>query len=287
MINHVITPGEMYDEDIISPLLDRGLFKDVVLDKDGYSIAQHSWIKTPAGEPSIEYRLNRHGFRSDHFKFPDPNAINILVAGDSLTFGEGVPAEYIWGNLLANRIYGKTKRNVSVTNLGVMGGSGRLAVRNIFSYIRNYGKPDFIFLLIPSVTRNIIYNEDLGAFTNFYSHVNKVTSRNKIIKRHTKFAIKEDSMLLTTDYIRMLDDLCNELGIGLRWTSWEEMDYEQLSSLDFDSFVDYPHGYEPGENRLNLPYWHAALDGNHPGTAWNINMARTFFDTIYPCCLKK
>ena len=60
--------------------------------------------------PKFQYRLNSNGFRSDHFKKLDTSNINILFAGCSFTFGEGLPEEYTWPRLLENNIKHKTKK---------------------------------------------------------------------------------------------------------------------------------------------------------------------------------
>jgi hypothetical protein len=269
----------MFLASTISPLLGRDLLEDAYYD-DEYGYSNSRWVEPGVPGPDVWYRINSHGFRCDTLSSPDKNSINILVAGDSLTFGEGIPAEFMWSNQLAGMVHQKTGKNVSVTNLSVMGGSARLAVRNIFAYIRNYGIPDYIFVLIPSVTRNIIYNENLKSFTNFYYHVNKTWSQNKIVKRHVKHSIKEDSLLTTIDSMRMLEDLCSAYGIKVVWSSWEPMDQDVLAKIDFTGYIEYPHEFSPGKNDSNLPYWELANDGSHPGTAWNINMSRVFFDTM-------
>lgn len=105
-------------------------------------------------EYSIEYVTNSNGFRSDEFiknsKYP-----HILFAGCSNTFGTGIEYEKLWSRLL----YKKILKNVegAYFNLGMPGASLFEIINNIYKYIREYGKPDFIFILIPDLERDARY----------------------------------------------------------------------------------------------------------------------------------
>ena len=49
-----------------------------------------------------------------------------------------------------------------------MGGSIRLITRNVFSFIRNYDKPDYIFLLFPDIARDFLYRKESNNFVSVY-----------------------------------------------------------------------------------------------------------------------
>lgn len=54
----------------------------------------------------VSYEFNSNGFRSIEFTH-DPEAINVLVVGESNSIGVGLPFDHIWFNSLANQLRDK------------------------------------------------------------------------------------------------------------------------------------------------------------------------------------
>jgi hypothetical protein len=136
-----------YDEDGYLVL---GIFRDA---KD---VVHHG--------PELTYRVNRQGFRSKHFQKLDPNKINILYAGCSWTFGEGIVEEHAWSNILSNKIQEHCKKEVDYHNVSAMGASPHLIIKNVMAFIRNYGKPDYLFIEMSDHSRAITYSSQAKAF---------------------------------------------------------------------------------------------------------------------------
>lgn len=94
------------------------------------------WAKT-----SIEYRMNRHGFRG--IEFDEPAEFKILVSGCSHTMGIGIREEDTWCNQFATRIAG-----AKVYNLALYSRSPDYVVRSIYKAI-NIVKPNLVMVLWP------------------------------------------------------------------------------------------------------------------------------------------
>ena len=64
-------------------------------------------IKTQNESIPYSYSINSCGFRTQEFKKYSKNSLKILFAGCSNTFGEGLPLEYTWSQLLIQKIFQK------------------------------------------------------------------------------------------------------------------------------------------------------------------------------------
>jgi hypothetical protein len=244
----------------------------------------------------ILYTLNKQYFRSDSFeKFNNEN-INILYAGCSFTFGMGIPDDFLWTNLLTNKIQETTDKKVDPYNIGFRGFSNYLIIKNIMSFIRNYGKPDYIFALFPDCARDFIFND----FDNNYGYVFprffNAKGSSKFEVNYTKNFTYETNIMRSSDMIKHLEDFCYFANIKLYWTSWYYPDYKIYKNNNFLSLVetdtsflqanagyqrmytDIEHGVQyPYMNTNNLPYWDLARDLVHPGTAWTHHISSEFF----------
>lgn len=70
----------------------------------------------------LPVRTNPDGFRGPAFPPPDPEALRILVLGDSITFGFALREEHAWPSLVAERLAAElAPRRVQVRNLAVPG----------------------------------------------------------------------------------------------------------------------------------------------------------------------
>jgi hypothetical protein len=91
----------------------------------------------------FSYQINSDGFVGTEFhKDPD-----ILALGCSITASCGLPHEYTWPHLIAN----KTGKKVNV--LAYPGSGIARCVNNLFPHMAMYGKPKAIYALIPDLER--------------------------------------------------------------------------------------------------------------------------------------
>jgi hypothetical protein len=249
-------------------------------------------------QQDFSYKLNYNGFRSQHFKELNNNDINILYAGCSFTFGEGLPYEFTWTTLLTNKIKDFYKnKNIEAYNVGYMGSSIHLVIRNVMAFIRNFGKPDYIFINFPDIARNINYCDRLNRYEKvFYSKRHFENKMNPIQLQYTKNFVIEDSILLAVDLINMLEDYCESNNIKLIWTTWFYSLVPMYESLNFKYFMTPDTTFQTHrlsetiteknpyyKNINNLPYWEIARDKNHPGTAWTTHIS----DLIYNDFIKR
>jgi hypothetical protein len=251
----------------------------------------------------ITYSANSDGYRSAEFK-PDPDSKNILTAGCSMTYGEGLPFDKTWPEQL------KSKINGEVLNLSSTGRSFYTIIDDIYAYIEKYGKPKAIMILFPEhqryqsysfnkVKERILASNDL----NYYKILQSYTifelnpANNNIIKDDKNLAFAQ----LILSYTNLQNDFMNRvfqlekyleaIDVPFMYTSWDEptenffwlskklkcfFPYTQkyknkYVEENFDSLVD-------GEEDL----WLEAADRGHghdphPGILFQKSFANAFY----------
>ena len=102
----------------------------------------------PGASKAVWWHGVRHIFDQNDFRrldgpFPekDPLVLRILVVGDSLTYGTGVPLEWAWPSLLQN-ILSRT-HHVEVMNLGISGAQSEDIALTLNRFIPRL-KPDLV-----------------------------------------------------------------------------------------------------------------------------------------------
>jgi lysophospholipase L1-like esterase len=244
----------------------------------------------------VTYSLNPNGFRCDNFEQVDGSKLTILTSGCSFTFGQGVFEEQSWPRVLSKMIQESSSKEVKLYNLGSMGGSIRLTIKNAMAFIRKFGKPDYIYLLFPHPSRDIYWDDGAKRFTHLT--INKEwlsfftkSSKDKSVRKFYESYSEEASNLLAIDLISLFEDFCNASGIKLVWASWsyDEKYYaaakfknqEKLNHKDYDLSHFGEDGSESfAENSEGIPFWDMADDGVHPGARWHKEFARMLFDKI-------
>jgi len=267
---------------------------EIYLDKDGYWISNFIYSGKAAEDPNypVFYKINRNGFRSNHFKIIDKNNPSILFGGCSWTFGEGIPEEYTWTKLLTNKINKKINTNLEYYNTAYMGSSIDLIIKNTMGFIRKYGKPTYLFLLFPDLDRKTIFDDNNNEYIKAFPNTHWLSENNKHAqKRYTLEYKRETNIYDNFHLIYLLEDYCNNSGIKLLWSTWGAGDYELFKKYNFNNFIveekvdgEYfkpIHNKEDKtdyyKNKNNLPYWGVAKDNSHPGTAWTHFISNLFF----------
>lgn len=129
----------------------------------------------------LDYVMNSDHFRSDEFT-QDHTDNHILFAGCSNTFGAGVKYKKTW----AYRLYEKLTQEIKIDgyyNLGLCGGSIFEILININKYIKQFGFPKIIFILLPEIERDAIYFKEpekslTPIITELYSHLELLCESN-------------------------------------------------------------------------------------------------------------
>jgi hypothetical protein len=272
------------------------------LDEDEYLIIHRigSSEEIYNEEVYFNYKLNSDGFRSQHFKKLNKEDINILYAGCSFTFGEGLPEEYTYPYKLSEKIKNLfPKKNVQSFNVGRGGSSIHEIVRMCFSFFENYGNPDYLFITLPDVDRMITFIDQEHRYIKMIPTADNFGFKgNKQVMKIMDSFIRENNWLIYHDLMKMLEAYCETNKIKLIWDSWHPDDafygaiiwsqinykyyvspekrFNQLvAPLKFNKNVDE---FEPNIN--NLPYWYCGRDGEHPGILWTTYQSNLFFKEV-------
>lgn len=109
-------------------------------------------------DQKVIYKLNNHLFRSDEFLSNHNNQKHALFVGCSETFGVGAQEGTVW----TNYVYDALNEHSEFSGHFVMGHPGQgldLYMHNMFVYFEKFGCPDYIFMWLPNIERNIRYDE--------------------------------------------------------------------------------------------------------------------------------
>jgi hypothetical protein len=229
---------------------------------------------------SLTYKLNNYGFRSDDFSIEEAKN-NFLFSGCSYTQGTGVPYSMTWAYQF-NTLLNKEK----LFNIGVSSNNIQISVSNVFEYIKKFGNPSGIFLLLPQQHRS----------TSFLHGVDYYLKDNhgKYIQTLGDIGLGIDRQRLNL-YTQMtsLEVYCRNAKIPLIWGSWDEetsddinmyksmfTNYYDMSPkvLDFNLLSNAPK--ELSDNK----YWNKARDAFHFGGKIHYLIAQRFkerWDELY------
>jgi hypothetical protein len=202
---------------------DRILYNSLASIAEKHKSYESKMIKTNALLPQDKYTFNSLGYRSDEFT----STAKILVAGCSQTYGIGVPDEYVWGNILSRRL------NMSYANIGLSGKSIPRIVHTIFSYFKEVGNPEYLFVVFPEMSRlTIPVNEFLISENDKeYNLVDTNINRYKEIKDKPNYSKAPHSVeqIITQEFtiweslihIQMLEQYCISSNITLAYGSFD------------------------------------------------------------------
>lgn len=272
------------------------------IDEDGYLITKifepdHIYIERE--DEHFYYKINKNGFRSQHFRLLEKSELNILYSGCSNTLGQGLPDRLQWTTLLSEKIQGAFP-NIKVESFNVahVGHSIQVSIKNIMGFIREHGKPDFIFLLLPDMGRALKYHTVLQQYARFHYSLISATDNDPLIRKYVKEYVQEDNLLIAVELLRMLEDYCEAADINLFWGTWFQKDEEIYKRMTFKNYFSLPEGEKRlkplrqkenplilPENTDNLPYWESARDDGHYGSCWTTYTASEIFKKVQERCL--
>ena len=277
---------DMLDPSLISPLdsPDYNFFGDTSR-PDGYCI-----LNSDVDLISVDYRINRSKFRSQHFENLKPSDTNILFAGCSWTYGDGLPEEYIWRSILTDKIQSQfPDKKVEQYSLGVSGASISLICKNVLAFLRRYEKVDYVYLLLPGFDRStaleeVEKNKKYRMSRVFYtSPDNESFTNKKAVKHFTKHYSPIDSIYHNMILIQAVIDICKLRGIKLFFGTWIKFDKEIYEYANLDGYVDIPEWLEMEKafRTIDPTFRSVALDGCHPGSDHMELIANTFYEATF------
>jgi hypothetical protein len=232
------------------------------------SIDNKSW--------EVEYKYNSDWFRSDNF-IKDHDGLHILFAGCSYTEGVGEIIENNWSNILYSKIKELYKTS-GYFNIGKSGFGSHKIITNTMNYIKNYGKPDIIFIFHPNTLRFFEWSYE--------------KNRWNYIQRYPSFKEKEENSASFEEYIKFFPNWANNWALFLEylksnnikvvWSCWDPTDnkniinFNQINAEYLDSTIQ--------ESDISLLIGNtkptkrdiSARDG-HPGIISNKIWAQKFY----------
>lgn len=251
---------------------------------DGFFVSKKIPVsKTSKEIKNVEYKVNSHGFRTKHFEHGTDKDI-ILATGCSSTFGLALPEKYTWPSLLESEL-NKDSDLFKVYNLGFPGHGYFIIIKNIFSFIKKYGKPKAIFIVFPNINRDVYFSKIRKKFIAQVVNIGHVFNGDKDMQDFVLGYDEGANTLKTIAYVNWLELFCSAAGIKLFWTAWDDFDiiekikfenytpsYSTFYSKSLPENTEYKKVVEPED----LWMWDIAGDKAHPGINWHYSMSRLF-----------
>jgi hypothetical protein len=227
----------------------------------------------------ILYKLNNFCHISEDFVPRDPTKTNVLFAGCSVTAGEYLPYGYSW----PHHLYSYMKEND--LNIGPQqilsfpGGNAAKIIANIFKYVNMFGKPDYIFLMLPDMFR---------LYTAYEDHFRpEITYAEGATIHDLMFPFQ--GMYEYQMAYRNLEIFCSSLGIKLFATSWEKCANVEMKKLNFKTYIPFKNDKpSPTIKKLSgkkykdfsSKYYVHASDKIHPGLISHIHYTDYFIERL-------
>lgn len=231
----------------------------------------------------VKFTLNKLLFRTGNFTELTEGANTALYSGCSFTYGVGIPEEFLWTTLLTNKLELEKQ-----FNLGISGSSVFLTIKNLMSFIRMYGKPKYIFVVMPPIARDFKYDVKKERFYPVLRGGNYFEGDYpKAFLEYAKHGKYEDDIMKAVNEIKLFEDYCNAAGIKFVWTYWYAYDEPVYKEYKFDNIMYQDPNFklfsdENGyyENTMGWPFWELAQDDLHLGTCWHNHVAETLYKVV-------
>jgi hypothetical protein len=234
----------------------KSIFKNNDFHRLNFKFPDERWKK----DIGIDYSSNSLGFRDDEFEEFKEGYTRFLFAGCSMTEGHGVPKKYMWSENVKKHIQ-QTDTKTQFYNIGMSGASAQLIIKNVVNFIKKYGNPHCIFLMLPDLGRSVEYGDKL--------YYNNITSKN--INLETLFFYDANILIL-------LEEFCKTNNIKLFLMSWHYQTYKLYNEIGLKFYKILDHELNPIYFIKNIKNYKDPLllkgsDGVHPGGLWNFAVA--------------
>lgn len=218
----------------------------------------------------VEHKLNNYGFRDEDFD----KCADILISGCSQTYGVALPEEYRFFNIIKNNI------SSTIHNIAFPGASVSSIVRLVFAYIKEFGNPKYIYIMLPPFER-FEFSPDFNRFETEMSqkfnyikkekhtsplHVTTYTGDNLNVQKapyYPEYTVNLASIhFWQAQSLLMLEQYCDMAGIKFAWSTWSTFNgipdtiiNLQKRNLGYSSYYDLPFkqwSYDHKNNFDNL-----------------------------------
>jgi len=210
----------------------------------------------------LNLKLNSKNFRCDEFK-KTHNGIHILFSGCSVTFGDGLFEDEIWSKKLYNKIKDDTELS-GYFNLAVSGSNVFDIVTNIFRYMSEFGKPNVIFISLPSVRRYVFHKSEITGLRNLH---------NSVYTDGKGDEYSEVARLQSFQYLFILEYFCKIENIKLYCFSYDDsghytpMDLNNYFEVNKNDLIQFVSEYSIDNPQDEFAI--KARDNSHYGTAYH------------------
>lgn len=202
----------------------------------------------------IDFRYNNYGFRDEDFT----ECADVLIAGCSQTWGVMLPEQYRFSSVIAEKISSK------VHNIAFPGNSVDSTIRLVFSYIKEFGNPKYIYLMLPPFER-FEFSPDIERFSleyikNFKSRKETLISPlligtyNATGDKVSKAPYSAENIVnlqsihfWQAQNILMLEQYCKVANIKFAWSTWstfcgmpDTIIGLKKRGLGYESYLDIP-----------------------------------------------
>lgn len=272
----------MYDSDI-------GKNVKTEINKEYFiTTSEFFWSDIDINNKDISYKLNNKGHRSDNFCELSPKSFNVLFAGCSTTFGQGLPLELSWPSILYKDL-SNTNKNIGPYNcLGFPGGSASKIIFNVIKYLNMFGSPDVIFILLPDFIRQEKYNRLPDRLTDIEGEdIEKfyVKVMSDYFDRKDNGIVDEEGFYDMYNLVITLEYICKKNNTKLYISSWDTLTNRRMLQLDLDNYVDinydigdsfYEDYAKTNSDIIDKKYLFDARDKMHPGHLVHLYTAKRF-----------
>jgi hypothetical protein len=216
-------------------------------------------------DSEIEYRMNRHGYRSAEF---DRGETTVMVLGCSIAFGNGVPQERRFGEIFADHLASRSGKSVTVHNLAWPGESVDYVARLALLAIPVL-KPDVLLVNFPHFARREYFTPVGGRFDHRPERGLESSLEREIHSRLNNLSsVYQDSVNFLLKY-KLIEGLTRLHGV--RWI----YSILKIDRKPFSLLADHVDEDIRASSMNKIDY---ARDGGHPGVQTHSNMGKSFFE---------
>lgn len=193
---------------------------------------------------TVFYEYSEDCFRSDRFTNEHNGKLHVLFAGDSEAEGYGANLGEFWPSI----IYEQIKNECSgFFNLSKGGWGWEKIIANSLIYFDKYGKPDYMFILLPNIARLWHYmgEEEGWYYIQRYifdedNYPRKITNKIQEYQQNNPHDRTEymNSFIRFVAGWKLFLKYCESEGINVVWSIWESSDAGNLERMySFKNFV--------------------------------------------------
>lgn len=184
---------------------------------------------------SITYNYNDQCFRSDNFK-KEHGGKHILFAGCSQTEGVGGNIEDVWTKMFNDKI----SDSDGFYTIARAGFGWQKVITNFLVYIQKYGIPEYLFVLLPNVSRMFVWSEDRKHFMYEQKYPAYYKAYMTESDPHDEVSPSEYRKNLIDFKIswNLFEKFCESIGTKMLWSTWESLDNDNLELFGpWNSFI--------------------------------------------------